>query len=122
MIETLIPSFIPDTSKARKVSFKKAEDIRDDSLVKQNREEEKRRFQQLKNYKIKLNRWRKEKVKAEKRVTRCEWFLNEAQKALKGVEDEKPLPPVFGNSGLTELESLHVESETEVLTSPQSNL
>lgn len=117
MIETLIPSFIPDTSKARRVSFKGAEDIRDDSLAKQNKEEEKRKFQALKNYRIKLNRWRKEKVKAEKRVTRCEWFLNEAEKALKGVEDAKPLPPVFGNSGLSELESLHVVTEEEVSSS-----
>lgn len=117
MIEILIPSYVPQIKNARRVSFKGAEDIRDDSLAKQSREDEKKKFQQLKNYRIKLNRWRKEKVKAEKRVTRCEWFLNEAEKALKGVEDAKPLPPVFGNSGLSELESLHVVTETEVPSS-----
>lgn len=111
-----IPSFIPDLSNAKRVTFKSPEDIKNDELAKLEKEQIKQQIRSNHAYRMRLSRWRKEREKALKRVTRCQWFLNEAQTYLKGVEDAKPLPPVVGNSDNRLLESLDVEQEKEVFS------
>ena len=114
LMETLQPTYRPDLSKAKKVTFKSAEDIKADELAKLEKEAVQKQLKTNAQYRMRLSRWRKEKVKAEKRVERCQWFLNEAQKALKGVEDAKPIPPDIGIPVFTELESLHVVPKEKV--------
>ena len=114
IMEVLQPNYRPDVSKAKKVTFKSAEDIKADELAKLEKEEIQRQLRANAHYRVRLSRWRKEKEKAQKRVTRCEWFLNEAQKALKGVQDAKPLPPVVRTESRDVLEPLHVVTAEEI--------
>ena len=121
LLDTLTPSnFRPNNSQARKVTFKSAEDIKADELAKIEKEQVKEQLKTNAAYRMRLSRWRKEKEKAQKRVTRCEWFLNEALKALKGVEDAKPLPPVVGVSDKHLLESVDVVTTQEIPVFTQS--
>jgi hypothetical protein len=114
IMEVLQPSAFVPKQTARKVTFKSAEDIRADELAKLEKEAVQKQLKTNAQYRMRLSRWRKEKVKAEKRVERCQWFLNEAQKALKGVEDAKPIPPDIGIPVFTELASLYVEQKEKV--------
>ena len=114
IMEVLQPNYRPDLSKAKKVTFKSAEDIKADELAKLEKEAVQKQLKTNAQYRMRLSRWRKEKVKAEKRVERCQWFLNEAQKALKGVEDAKPIPPDIGIPVFTELASVYVEQKEKV--------
>ena len=114
LMDTLNPSFKPDLTKAKRVSFKSPEDIKADEQAKLEKEEIQKQLKANATYRVRLSRWRKEMEKARKRVTRCEWFLNEAQKALKGVEDAKPLPPVVRTEGFDVLDPLHVVTKEEI--------
>lgn len=114
LMDTLNPSFKPDLTKAKRVSFKSPEDIKADEQAKLEKEEIQKQLKANATYRVRLSRWRKEMEKARKRVTRCEWFLNEAQKALKGVEDAKPLPPVVRTQDNRLLESVDVVQKIEI--------
>ena len=114
LMEVLQPNFRPDVSKAKKVTFKSAEDIKADELAKLEKEAVQKQLKTNAQYRMRLSRWRKEKVKVEKRVERCQWFLNEAMKALKGVEDAKPIPPVVRTEGFDVLDPLHVVQKEEI--------
>jgi len=114
IMEVLQPSAFVPKQTARKVTFKSAEDIKADELAKLEKEAVQKQLKTNAQYRMRLSRWRKEKVKAEKRVERCKWFMRKAEEALKEVEDAKPIPPVVRTEGFDVLDSLHVVTKEEI--------
>lgn len=139
MIEVLFPTYKPDLSKARRVSFtSKAELEEEESLCvrqvsyeymvklrefrlkkqefrKQMREWSKKRKQLYTNvFKSKRSLNRAHELMSLERVRTCRQNLTYNQKRLEEWELEKPISPVFGNPSNRLLESLDVESKEEV--------
>jgi hypothetical protein len=139
VIEVLFPTFTPDLSKARRISFtSKAEleeeeslcvrqvsyeymvKLRDFRLKKQEfrkemREWAKKRKQLYTNvFKSKRSLNRAHELMDLKRVRACRENLAYNIKRLEGWELEKPISPVFGDSSNRLLESVDVESKEKV--------
>jgi len=139
VIEVLFPTYTPDLSKARRVSFtSKAELDEEESLCirqvsyeymvklrefrlkkqefrKQMRDWAKKRKQLYTNvFKSKRSLNRAHELMDLKRVRACRENLAYNQKRLAEWEHEKPISPVFGNSSSPVLESVDVVSKEKV--------
>lgn len=139
MIEVLFPTFKPDLSKARRVSFtSKAELEEEESLCvrqvsyeymvelrefrlkkqefrKQMREWSKKRKNLAVNvFKSKRSLNRAHELMNMERIKVCRQNLIYNQKRLEGWELEKPISPVFGDSSNRLLESVDVVEKEEV--------
>ena len=69
LMDTLNPSFKPDLTKAKRVSFKSPEDIKADQLAKIEKAEKKEQYRQQVIYRMRLHRWKKKREAEGKKNT-----------------------------------------------------
>ena len=117
LMDTLQPSYRPDLSKAKRVSFQTREDIKEDELAKVEKEQKKEAYRQNVIYRMRLHRWKKKRELEVKKIKRLRNQLNAAIRNLEVIDHEKPLQVVSGIPVFVELESLYVEQKAEVSTS-----
>lgn len=139
MIEVLFPTYKPDLSKARRVSFTSKSELEEEESLcvrqvsydymvklrefrlkkqefrKQMREWSKKRKNLAVNvFKSKRSLNRACELMNMERIKVCRQNLIYNQKRLEGWELEKPISPIFGDSSNRLLESVDVESKEEV--------
>ncbi len=139
LLETLKPTYKPNLSGARRISFTSKSELEEEEKLCGTYEgmlkiQEFRLKKQ--QYRLELKEWSKKRKQLYTNVFKSKRSLNRAHelmnlgkvracretlaynvKRLEEWERAKPLPPVFIDSRLDKLESLHVVAKAEVLTS-----
>lgn len=114
LLDTLTPTYRPDVSKARKVSFKSPEDIKADREASIEKEEKREAYRQKVIEKVRFNNWSRKRATQVKKIKSLRDQLNRALKLLEAIDHEKPVSVVVGIPVFTELESLHVVPKEKV--------
>lgn len=140
LLDTLIPQFVPEIKNARKVSFSRQEEIKDDkrtdkslrrealTIDDHNRRTLKKQEQAWRDYERKKAQARRAIFRAQLALDRAQERLNSLQKPLEigfTKEDEERVNRYLKNGGahakslagipsFTELESLHVVEKAQV--------
>ena len=114
LLDTLTPTYRPDVSKARKVSFKSPEDIKADREALIEKEEKREAYRQKVIERVRFNNWSRKRATQVKKIKSLRDQLNRALKLLEAIDHEKPLQTVVTDSDKRVLAPLDVVSTQEI--------
>lgn len=120
LLDTLNPVYRPDVSKARKVTFKSAEDIKADREASIEKEEKREAYRKKVIEKARFNNWSRKRATQVKKIKSLRDQLNRALKLLEAIDHEKPLQTVATDSDKRVLAPLDVVTAQEIPVFTQS--